>query len=256
VETDRNDQPEHGALPYVLRGSRVPAAVYDEYHLDERTLERRALGALDKVADNISLFSAASLSTWSTRGPCVTSRLGWGVNLLLSPACAARYNDLVEVGRGAGDGDVLSGGPNGYGRHWTSYDLDAARERANHALRPWVALGATPLGRRQFRLRIALEHRQEFRQPASMPAGPSPSRRASGTNPSSYSRELRVTRWHAKASAESWNRSAIWLSGGGGLVRTITPPYVTRPGGGCSDANRLYIQAARLSASVNWSFPR
>lgn len=119
-----------------------------------------------------------------------------------------------------------------------------------------LPLGTTPLESRQSRPRITLEHRHEFRQAASMPAGPSSSPRASVANPSIYSRELRVTHWHAKASAERWNRSAVWLSGRGGLVRPLTYLYVTRSGGGCSDANRLYIRVARLSASANWGFPR
>ena len=53
---------------------------------------------------------------------------------------------------------------NGHGSYWTSDDLDAAREQANHTLRPWGPLGPTPLERWQSRPHITIEQRHEFRQ--------------------------------------------------------------------------------------------
>ena len=55
---------------------------------------------------------------------------------------------------------------NGHGSHWTSDDLDAAREQANHTLRLWGSSGPTPLERWQSRPPITIEQRQEFRQAA------------------------------------------------------------------------------------------
>ena len=50
----------------------------------------------------------------------------------------------------------------GRGGTWTSDDVDAARERANHTLRPWGVGGPTPAQRWQQRSPITQAQRDQF----------------------------------------------------------------------------------------------
>jgi len=67
----------------------------------------------------------------------------------------------------------------------------------------------------------------------------------SGMNPWNNSVELCVPRWPAKASAERWNRSATWWSGGGGLVRPLTPLCVTQLGEGHMGLLAVYFRPSQ-----------
>jgi transposase InsO family protein len=89
----------------------------------------------------------------------------WKVTLLLSPPCTPRYNGSVEAGMGSlKTGIFYQAAHNGRSGSWTSDDVDAARELANHTLRPWGVGGPTPLERWQDRPAITLAQRDDFRR--------------------------------------------------------------------------------------------
>jgi transposase InsO family protein len=91
----------------------------------------------------------------------------WGVVLLLSPPCTPRYDGSVASGIGSlKTGTFYKAVRNGHGSQWTSDDLDAAREQANHALRPWGSSGPTPMACWQSRPAITARERRQFRQAA------------------------------------------------------------------------------------------
>ena len=89
----------------------------------------------------------------------------WHVIPLLSPPYWPQYNGAVEAGFGWTKTRIhIEAARHGRFDHWTLDDVEAARQLANSASRPWGQHGPTPQQRWDQRLRITAEQRQLFRQ--------------------------------------------------------------------------------------------
>jgi hypothetical protein len=89
----------------------------------------------------------------------------WKVTLLLSPPYWPQYNGSVEAGFGASKTRIqIEAARHGRIDHWLLDDVEAARQLANRASRPWGVTGPTPEEAWQLRTPITLQQRQAFRR--------------------------------------------------------------------------------------------
>jgi len=89
----------------------------------------------------------------------------WGVIQLLSPKYCPRYNGSIEAGFGASNTRIFFEAVR-HGRfdHWTFDDVEAARQLANCAGRPWGSAGPTPQHAWDARTPITPNQRLDFAQ--------------------------------------------------------------------------------------------
>jgi len=89
--------------------------------------------------------------------------LRWGVTSLLSPPHWPPYNGSIEAGFGASKTRIhIEAVRHGRFNHWLLDDVEAARQLANCASRPWGVLGPTPQQRWDRRTPITPQQRQTF----------------------------------------------------------------------------------------------
>ena len=89
----------------------------------------------------------------------------WQVTALLSPPCTPRYNGSAEAGIGSLKTRIFYQAIRHGAYDWTSDDVEAARQQANCAVRPYGGgLLATPQQQWAARPRITPAQREQFRQ--------------------------------------------------------------------------------------------